>query len=104
VIDINHPHSEFIFKAATFTDKLKGYCQKYILETFEERKNTFLDMKIEALLLQEFSEIHFKENLNIILELINDLNIEIDKLESKSPEEIYNIINKLDWATGAAFI
>jgi len=140
MIDINHPNSEFIFQASTFTDRIKRFCQKYILETFEQRKITFRDMKIEALLLQEFSEIHFKENLSSISELVNDLHKEIDKLEvinivseegnctvcntklktfdtlikeknfrfmtvcEKCPNEIYNIINQLDWATGAAFI
>ncbi len=140
MIDINHPNSEFIFQAGAFTDRIKRFCQKYILETFEQRKITFQDMKIEALLLHEFSEIHFKENLSSISELVNDLNKEIDKLEvinivseegnctvcntklktldtlikeknfrfmtvcEKCPNEIYNIINQLDWATGAAFI
>lgn len=140
MIDINHPNSEFIFQAGAFTDRIKRYCQKYILETFEQRKITFQDMKIEALLLLEFSEIHFKENLSSISELVDDLNKEIDKLEvinvvseegnctacntklktfdtlikekdlrfmtvcEKCPNEIYNIINQLDWATEAAFI
>lgn len=140
MIDINHPQSELIFKASKFTNQLKEYCRKYILETFEERKITFQDMKIEALLLEEFSEAHFKESLHTISSLINNLNIEIDKLESinmiskdgnctvcntklttfdtlikekkfrfiticeKCPNEIYNIINEIDWATGVAFI
>lgn len=140
MIDINHPESEFIFQAGAFTDRIRNYCRKYILETFEERKITFQDMKIEGLILQEFSEIHFKENFISISLLINDLNTEIEKLESiniisedgnctvcntklttfdtlikekdfrfitickKCPSEIYNILNKLDWLTGAAFI
>ncbi|WP_415327529.1 hypothetical protein [Chryseobacterium sp. MMS23-Vi53] len=140
MIDISHPDSEFIFRAGAFTDRIKNYCRKYILESFEERKITFQDMKIEALLLLEFSELHFKENLNSISKSVNDLNVEIDKLEAinissedgnctvcntkletfdtlikekdfrfitickKCPNEIYNILNTIDWATGAAFI
>ncbi|MFC3157837.1 hypothetical protein ACFOEQ_04480 [Chryseobacterium arachidis] len=61
MIDTSHPDSEFIFRAGAFTDRIKNYCRKYILESFEERKITFQDMKIEALLLLEFSELHFKE-------------------------------------------
>ncbi|WP_404985668.1 hypothetical protein ACI513_00350 [Chryseobacterium sp. M5] len=140
MIDINHPDSEFIFQAGAFTDRIKNYCRKYILETFDNRKIIFEEMEFEGLLLVEFSALHFKENLNIIEDLVNDLNKEIKNLKTintnsehgnctvcntklktfdtlikerdfrfitvceKCPNEIYNILNKIDWATGAAFI
>lgn len=140
MIDINHPDSEFIFKASAFTDRIRNYCRKYILETFDDRKITFQEMELEGLLLIEFSEVHFKENYTIITELVNDLIKEIYKLKAininyksgnctvcntklrifdtlikeenfrfmticeKCPDEIYKIINMIDWATGAAFI
>lgn len=82
MIDINHPDSQFIFQAAIFTDNIRTYCRKYILETFDKRQITFQDIQIEGLLLHEFSELHFKKNLNDISELINDLNAEIEKLKA----------------------
>lgn len=140
MIDINNPDSEFIFQAGAFTDRIKNYCRKYILETFDNRKIIFEEMEFEGLLFVEFSALHFKENLNIIEDLVNDLNKEIKNLKTintnsehcnctvcntklktfdtlnkerdfrfitvceKCPNEIYNILNKIDWATGAAFI
>ena len=140
MIDINHPDSEFIFQAGAFTDRIKNYCRKYILETFDNRKIIFEEMEFEGLLLVEFSASHFKENLNIIVDLVNELNKEIKNLKAininsehgnctvcntklktfdtlikekdfrfitvceKCPNEIYNILNKIDWETGAAFI
>lgn len=82
MIDINHPDSEFIFEASVFTDRIRNYCRKYILETFDDRKLTFQEMELEGLLLIEFSEVHFKENFTIITELVNDLINEIHKLKA----------------------
>ncbi|WP_374459013.1 hypothetical protein [Chryseobacterium taeanense] len=82
MIDINHPDSQLIFQASRFTDDIRAYCRKYILEKFNKRQITFQDMQIEGLLLHEFSELHFKKNLKDISNLINDLNAEVEKLKT----------------------
>lgn len=78
MIDINDPKSKYIFDAAVCIDRIKGYCQLYIIENFDDRKETFQKMKQECEKLRRLSEIHFSENyvsINIVLvKLISEIN------------------------------
>jgi uncharacterized protein YlbG (UPF0298 family) len=67
MIDINNPNSEYIFKACGFLDRLKNYTRLYILQSFEERQETFEKMTSECDQLILFSKKKF-----IKLEIIVD--------------------------------
>ena len=47
MIDINDPKSEFVFKAGTYTDRIKDFCRLYIVQDFTERNETFEKMKLD---------------------------------------------------------
>lgn len=82
MIRLNSPNAKKIFRAAGYTDRLKGFCKKYILESYSVRKDTFQKMKSECLAFSEFSKIQFEERKDAIQILINELIIEIENLEA----------------------
>ncbi|MCT4628354.1 hypothetical protein [Winogradskyella sp.] len=77
MIDINHPNSKFIFEASGYTARIKGLCQIYIKQDFENRKETFEKMELECTNLKIFSEKHFKENIIDINEITDEIISEI---------------------------
>ena len=80
MIHINNPNSEFIFKASGYTNRIKGLCQIYITQDFENRKNTFEKMELECVNLKIFSEKHFNDNILYINEIADEIITEIRML------------------------
>ena len=81
MINIDNPKSEFIFKAGAYSGRIKNFCRLFIIQGFSERKETFKKMRQECINLRAFSEKHFKENLNEINQISDELISEIKKLE-----------------------
>ena len=82
MIDINDPKSEYIFKAARYTDQIKDFCRIYILQNYNDRKETFQKMKQECESLKVFSKKHFSENGADIFKVSDELISEIERLET----------------------
>lgn len=85
MLDLDDPRSSIIFKASSYSDKVKLLCRKYILQNFEERQDTFDEMEFYCLELISFSEIHFPDVINNIKKLTSEIITEIDKLRLMNP-------------------
>jgi isoleucyl-tRNA synthetase len=81
MLDLNHPATQYIMEASGFLTRINLSCRKYILENFEERQVTFLAMKTECDLLNDYSAIHFSEIKEVIAKLVEKTKSEIEKLE-----------------------
>ncbi|WP_312767797.1 hypothetical protein [Epilithonimonas sp.] len=82
MLDLNNPRTEIIFKASSYTDKLKNYCGKYTIENFENRKKIFLDMLVICDEFEKFYNTNYSKmqwGVKVILETIT---IEIEKLST----------------------
>ncbi|GEN74782.1 Spc97/Spc98 family protein [Chryseobacterium hagamense] len=82
MIRLNSPDAEKIFRAGGYTDRIKSFCRKYILESYNERKDIFQKMKSECSAFSEFSKSQFKERNEAIQLSINEVINEIKKLEA----------------------
>lgn len=81
MLNINNPESKLILNAAVYIDAIKSLCTKFIVEDFEDRKATFLEMKLQCVELNKFSKVNFVRNPERISKLIDRIIYEIEKLE-----------------------
>ncbi len=80
MLDLNHPRTNIIFKASSYTDKLKIYCGKYTIADFEKRQDIFLNMLLICDDFEQFYNLNYADHqwdVKVILDLIKD---EIEKL------------------------
>lgn len=80
MLDVNHPRASIIFKASSYTDKLKIYCGKYTIADFEKRQGIFLNMLLICDDFEQFYNLNYADHqwdVKVILELIKQ---EIKKL------------------------
>ncbi len=82
MLDINHPRTSIIFKAGGYTNKVKGLCQTYIFQNFEERQGTFDEMNFLCLEFVTFSETNFPDKIEDIKKLVAEIISEINSLRT----------------------
>jgi hypothetical protein len=80
MLDINNPRTQLIFQASAYMSKVKSGCQKYILESYEERQATFAKMITACEQLLIHSETSFPDQLEEIRSLVAEIVAEIHAL------------------------
>ncbi|MCF2220664.1 hypothetical protein H9Q08_15360 [Chryseobacterium sp. PS-8] len=80
MLDLNHPRTRIIFKAAGYTDRLKNYCGKYTVESFNDRQETFIQMSIICDEFEQFYNLNFATIQRDVKEIIDTIKAEIDHL------------------------
>lgn len=80
MLDLNNPRTEIIFKASSYTDKLKNYCGKYTIENHDERQEIFLQMLIICDDFEQFYNSNYTDNQWDVKTIIDDIKNEIENL------------------------
>lgn len=88
MLDLDHPHTENIFKAAGFIGRVKMGCRKFSIQNFSDRNETFLNMLQECDELKLHVEKHFKHSLQEINEYLKCINLEIERLAAIDRHDI----------------
>ncbi len=81
MLNLNHPQTDIIFKTSSYLDRLKDSCREYIIQTFVERQETFLKMKIICEDLLTYSKENNTDIYESIAAITHEIIIEIELLE-----------------------
>ena len=88
MLDLDHPDTKNIFKAAGYIDRMKMGCQKFSLQNYSDRNETFLNMLQECEEFNLFAERHFKHCLKDILVCLESIELEIERLAAIERDDI----------------
>ncbi|MNK30400.1 hypothetical protein D3C87_488170 [compost metagenome] len=80
MLDLNNPRTEIIFKASSYTDKLKNCCGKYTIENFEKRQNIFIKMLLICDEFEQFYNINYSDNQWEVKVILDTIRKEIENL------------------------
>lgn len=88
MLDLDHPNTENIFKASGYIDRIKIGCQKFSLQNYSDRSETFLNMLLECVQFNMFAEKHFKHSIKQIIVCLGSIESEIERLAAIERDDI----------------
>lgn len=80
MLDLNSPRTKIIFKASSYTDKLKNCCGKYTIENFQKRQDIFIKMLLICDEFEQFYNINYSDNQWEVKVILDNIKKEIENL------------------------